>query len=628
MPVRVALRDLSLAVEGLTATATGNIETKTGALDAQVRIDGRATAALHQFGLANDLHVETLHGQGSLSGRWPRARLALHVTAQGVGWRDRALEKLEGDVSLAEGALQLDSVHGSGLGGKLEGWAHVGLFSDDGDLSRPLKDPTLRAQLDLTGISVGALSGTDALDGAGDVQLSLDGLLARPHGHGLARLPELTIYGDRYQKGGATVDVDDDGWTIRDIHLERRHGGTLKGSGHLGWDLTYSLKLEPKDFPIAAFPNAAGTPFDGRVAGALTIEGEGARWAPGGLAQLTGFTFRKALIGDGQLNFEPGGDATHVKGAAFKHFTIDGTLTTFPKFAVAVTINFRDVALESIFPEAREMVDVTGTTSGSARIAFNFEAGLSGIITLDKLQLTLAGTEEDGRVRHLVVKNRDPVSISANNGVWQLSRTVLTSQLGEFSLEAPRISDKTIEARMNGQIGLELLEFFFRNWFDHTDGNAWVDLRVGGDWKTPRVLGQLDMSRVSLQPRGLDHRLNVTAGHVEFSPTGVSLSNFHVNMDGAIAHAQGSIALDGWKPGEVSGQIDGQLSAKLIQWLWNDKLTDASGRLQVSVHLQGDLSHPRWQGQAKVVGGLASRSAASITTSPSPAAPSSSTTSI
>src|SRR5207237_4210282 len=113
---------------------------------------------------------------------------------------------------------------------------------------------------------------------------------------------------------------------------------------------------------------------------------EGARWSLGGLAQLTGFTFRKALIGDGKLEFDPGGDATVVKGSAFKHFTIDGTITPSPSFAVAVTIRFQDVPLESIFPEARELVDVSGTTSGLARVSFNFDSGLSGTITLDKLQ--------------------------------------------------------------------------------------------------------------------------------------------------------------------------------------------------------------------------------------------------
>jgi hypothetical protein len=600
MPERLALRDLSVGVEGLTATATGNLDTKTGDVDAQLRLDGRASAALHQFGLASDLRVDTLHGQGSLGGRWPRPKLALHLAAGGVGWAQRAFDKVEADVSLAEGGLQLHGLHGTGLGGKLEGQAVFGLFPDDGDVGRPLKEPTLSAHLALSGISMALLSGTDVLAGEGDITLSLDGLLARPHGQGQATLPALTIYGDKYQNGWATVAVGDDGWTVREIHLERKKGGTLRGSGHVGWDLTYNLKLEPKDFPIAAFPNAGGTPFDGRVAGNLTIDGEGEKWRLGGLAQLTGFAFRKAVIGDGELKFEPGGDATHVKGSAFKHFNIDGTLTTSPKFAVAVSINFRDVPLESIFPEARELVDVTGTTSGSAHVAFNFETGLSGTITLEKLLLTLAGVDEDGRTRRLSVKNRDPLVVSLANGVWQVQRTVLTSQLGEFSVEAPAISQSTIDARMRGQIGLELLEFFFRNWFDHTDGNAWVDLRVGGDWEAPRVLGQLDLSRVSLQPHDLPHRLNVTQGHVEFSQTGVRLSNFTVNMDGAIANAQGSIALDGWKPGAVEGQIDGQLSAKLLEWIYQGKIDDATGRLQVSVHLQGDLTHPRWQGQAQV----------------------------
>ena len=288
----------------------------------------------------------------------------------------------------------------------------------------------------------------------------------------------------------------------------------------------------------------------------------------GGLASLTGFTFRRALIGDGQLTFEPGGDASHVKGSAFRHFSIDGTLTTYPKFAVSLNITFRDVPLENIFPEVRELVDVTGTTSGNARVSFNFESGLSGTITLDQLALTLSGTEEDGRARHLQVRNRNPLVISASDGVWRLQRTELTSQLGSFMIEVPRLSKDQIDASMRGQIGLELLEFFFATGSSTPTATRFVDLKVRGGWAAPKLLGKVDLNRVSLQPRGLDHRLNVSSGHVEFTANRLSLSNFHVNMDGAIAHASGDVALDGWKPGAVSAKIDGELSAKLLQWLF------------------------------------------------------------
>jgi hypothetical protein len=328
------------------------------------------------------------------------------------------------------------------------------------------------------------------------------------------------------------------------------------------------------------------------------------RWSLGGEAQLTAFTFRKALIGDGKLSIERGGDASRVTGSAFRHFTIDGTLTTWPSFAVAVDLNFTDVPLEDIFPEAQQLVDVTATTSGSARVSFSFAGGITATVNLSKVQATLAGTEDDGRIRHLVLKNRAPVVIKVANGVGVLERTELTSQLGSFEVEAPSISRDGIEARMKGQVGLELLEYFFRNWFEHTDGNAYVDLRVGGAWAAPTVIGQVDMSRVSLLPRGLDHRLSVTAGHVEFSKNAVSLSNFHVNMDGAIAHASGSVALNGWKPGAISGQVSGQLSAKLIQWLFADRLSEASGRLDVDVKLEGQANQPRWQGLARVDGEL------------------------
>ncbi len=601
---RVALRDVQLAADGLTVTATGGVERPSGTIDAKLLVDGHASAAMHSFGLPGDLRVDTVHAFGSVGGRWPRPRLVLHVAAVNAGWGWRVLDRLEADVSLVDGVLQFDQVRGKGLGGTVGGWAHLGLFAADGDLTRPLAAPTLGAQLDAQTISVGGLSGAPVLDGAANFHLSLDGPLERPRGHGVVELPKLAIFGDPYQDGRATLDVGDDGWTIREIRLTRRGGGMLRGTGHIGWDLSYALKLSPSDFPIAAFPHGADTPFDGRVSGQLSLDGEGAHWRIGGLAQLNGFTFRKALIGDGQLRFEPGGDASSVRGSAFRHFTIDGTLTTWPKFAISVNLVFTDLPLENIFPEARQLVDVTATTSGSAHVSFSFASGISGTVTLDKVQATLAGTEEDGRVRHLVVHNSNPVVINVADGVGHLARTELTSQLGNFVVEAPSISKDGIDASMKGQIGLELLEYFFKSWFEHTDGNAYVDLKVKGPWAAPQLLGAVDLNRVSLQPRGLDHRLNVTAGHVDFTQSRVTLSNFDVNMDGAIAHATGSVALDGWKPGAVAAQVKGQLSAKLLQWLFADRLVESSGRVFVDVTREGELSHPRWQGSARVDGNL------------------------
>jgi hypothetical protein len=192
-PLRVALRDVQIGADGLTATATGGIERGSGALDAKISLDGHATQALHEFGVDPGVRVDTLHGQGSMSGRWPRPKVVMHVAATNVGYGGRALDKVEGDLSLANGVLQLDQVRGKGLGGSVSGWAHLGLFPDDGDLSRPLGQPTLGAQLDATGISVADLTGVPVLEGAANLHVSLDGPLGRPRGKGVAELPELTI---------------------------------------------------------------------------------------------------------------------------------------------------------------------------------------------------------------------------------------------------------------------------------------------------------------------------------------------------------------------------------------------------------------------------------------------------
>jgi hypothetical protein len=608
-PERVSLDGLKIGASGAQLSATGSVDPATGKLDARVRVDAdRASQALHAFGLPSALTVDALHGEGSLGGRWPRPHLTLHVNATDVGWLGRALDHLQADVSFNDGVVQLDQVSGRGLGGEVAGWAHFGLFA--GDVTHPLRQPTLRAQIDAGGLSLAGLGGAPVVDGVADVHFALDGPLEHPHGRGLVELPRLTIYGDKYHRGRLAFELDDNGASAKEIFLAREGGGELRGSGKLDWSGSYALQLAPKDLPIQAVPNVSSLPFSlgGTLSGELEFEGERDRWMVGGVAKLAGFKLRDALIGDGQLTLDPGGDASHVTGRAFKHFAIDGTLTSSPRFAFNVTIRFDDVSLESLFPEMQQLADVTGRTSGSANVKFNFETGLSATVQLDQLELTLSGTDEDtGHLRHLVVRNRDPVRIASNGDGIVLSRTQLTSALGDFYIEAPAITPQKLDARMRGQIGLELLEYFFKGWFDHTDGNAYVDLTVKGDAQTPRLNGQIDLRKVTLIPHGLDQqRLKVTSGHVEFTESAATLSNFYFRMDdGAIARASGSVQLDGWKPGAISGQIDGEVSARILQLplIGGEQVVDASGRIAVNVHLEGQWSRPRWQGTARVTPG-------------------------
>jgi autotransporter translocation and assembly factor TamB len=598
-PAKIDLKDLRLGASGVTLAVSGSVDPALGDLSASLRVDGaHASAALHGFGLPARAGLDALHAEGTVRGRWPRPTLALHVSASNLGFADRVLDRVEADLSLAHGTLKLDAIRGAGLGGSLDGHAALALFDGDGDLSRPLAEPSLTAALHIKGVSLARLVGP-VVDGAAEVTLNVDSPLAHPRGLAEVKLPSLSLWGDPYRNGRAALDLGEDGGTFRELSIERVAGGRITGAGKVGYDGTYDLKLEPSRFPIAAIPNVSKLPFAlaGTLSGHLEITGDENGWMPGGEISLTGFRFRSALLGDGRLKLDAGGDASHVTGTFFSHLSVEGYFTPVPKLTVTVTINFQDMPLETIFPEMQQLADVRGRATGQAQVRFNLATGLSAALTLSKLELTLSGTEEDGRTRHLVVSNRTPVVISSDGASVVLRPTRLTSTLGEFNVEL-KMDAEHVDARMRGDIGLELIEYFFRSAFDHTDGNAYVDLAVTGDPQKPSIQGAIDLRKVVLLPRGLEHRLNVLSGHVDFTPAGVSLRDLNVLMDGAIAHASGTVALDGWRAGAINGRVQGDLSAKILQWLFSDKIIESSGKVAVDLGLEGQWNRPKWRGSA------------------------------
>ena len=339
----------------------------------------------------------------------------------------------------------------------------------------------------------------------------------------------------------------------------------------------------------------------GKLSGDVSIEGDAKAPTVGGIISLIGAKVRETFLGDGTLKLTPGADAIAIRGSLFGNVSIDGYLTLFPKFTVAATVRFNDLELDRLLPEMKKFAEVRGRTTGEARVTFDGASGLTFVgITLDKLSLALSGVAgRRSRWRNLVVKNQDPVKLSTDLNVLRVDRAHLISQLGEFQVLG-QVSAKNSDVHLHGQIGLELLEYFFHSAFEHTHGDAFVDLVVKGDLERPELKGWIDLRNALVQPLGLEHRLAVPVGRIDFTAERITLSNLSLMMDGAVAHASGWMALQKWVPGQVFGDVRGNLSPRLLQWFLKDHLAEAAGSIALDVHFAGTFSQPEWSGVADI----------------------------
>jgi hypothetical protein len=600
-PTRVQLKDVQMGGDGLTVAATGEVDPRSGRLATSLRVDSqRGSTWLRNFG-RRDIKIGEAHATGKLSGTLQSPEVDGHIQAKNVSVRDRSIDRVDADVSLHNGDLLLDQVRGEAFDGSFTGDAELGLFVTKGQLA--LRDRrTLRAHLHGQDMQLQRAIGWDGVEGAAEMTLAVEGQLDDPTGRLEVKLPRLTLKGDKYTDGRLALELGNGGATVRDLKLQRVKGGSLAGSGRVGWDGAMDLQLKPHGFPLEAIPGIRGLPvaLSGTVSGDVSLGGDPGRPALGGTIALAAFKVRDTLLGDGKLTMLPGTDAIAIKGSLFGKVSVDGYLTLFPKFTVAGTLKFVDIELERIFPEMRRLAEVRGRTSGEARIAFDGQQGLTyAALTLDPLTLTLSGTEEEGRVRHLVVRNQDPVRMSTDGTVLKIERANLTSSLGAFQVQGQVAAHKN-DVHLHGQIGLELLEYFFRGAFEHTHGDAFVDLSIKGDIEKPDLAGVLDLKHAVLVPKGMEHKLTVPVGRVDFTENAVTLRNLTLLMDDARATASGSIDLVKWVPGAIRGEVHGDVSMRLLQWLFKDEVADATGRVAVDVKLGGTFSDPRWAGRADI----------------------------
>ncbi|HRI48583.1 MAG TPA: translocation/assembly module TamB domain-containing protein, partial [Pseudomonadota bacterium] len=151
-----------------------------------------------------------------------------------------------------------------------------------------------------------------------------------------------------------------------------------------------------------------------------------------------------------------------------------------------------------------------------------------------------------------------------------------------------------------GQLRLELLEHLLRATFRHTHGEATVDVHVTGAAGALAVRGHADLRGAHLVPYDIDTPLDIPTGQLELYPDRASLHNLKLVVDGAETIADGTVELKSWtpvQPGQISFQLRGEISARLIQWKFARNLAEARGSLGLSgLRVSGSFAEPIVEG--------------------------------
>jgi autotransporter translocation and assembly factor TamB len=589
---KLNLDGLKATGDTLTATASGGVSLRSRAIDLQFSAAASPLLPiLRRMGVSVDV-ARAARAKGRAQGSLDRAGVKAQLDVDGLGISNLRIPHTTAQMEIAGDTLSLSEIHGGSPAGSLSGSARV-------DLKRQETDATLK----LTDLDLSLLGSTGplALKGRATVDIQAAGAIDHPTGHASLRAQELAIGGDPYRDAELSADLTQRGAEIRKLRLSRARGGGLEGTGMVGWDRVVNLHLKAGEFPLAAVPGLAELPVDirGTVSGEVDVSGTIDAPRPAGTVRLRGAAAGGVVLGDGDLQLIPGGDAIHLSGNFFKRFQVDGSLTVQPGLALSATITFQGVPIEQIFPAMSRLGEVRGVASGKVDVAFSASGAMHVAARLSELRLTAKVTEEDGTPRHLALSNEDEVRIVYDGVRTRFDHLHMKSDQGELLVRGyldPAGSD--LEVR--GTVDLELIEYFAHQYFNHTHGTTVANLRVRGPMKRPVVTGTLQLEKVVLDPVDFDHHIAIPGGLLTFNNDGVELRDFMVAVGEAQARASGRLGLRDWQPTTMHLEVDGRVSAQLLELAAPRLLSEVHGGADVKVVVDGPAGNPNISGRVAV----------------------------
>lgn len=600
-PGMMRLDDLSASAEGLRVAVLGEVNPKTLAMSGRARIDGAADGAwVRRLWGDTRLRPGKLASSGRIGGSLDRPEMELDVELEDWSYRGRKLDRLQARLRLVEGELVADQMSGRLYGGLLSGDIGVRLFTDAA-IKHALQQPTLRVGIGITGAGAKGLLGAGFVDGQVDLDMRLSGTVRSPYGAAEAQIRGLTILGDAYSRAQVRAELGDGILKVRDLELRRKEGGALLGSGDFGSDgaLAGEVNLEPT--PLSAIPGIAKLPWAlvGLISAAVTIGGTLDDPRFGGTITLDETTLRKVGLGTGSLTLAPGNGKIGVRGRVWDRLQVEGEVRLAPIFGAHFSIRFVDLALEGIVPELKSMASTHGVVSGELLVDYSALGNtLDMRLNLDKVDMLVDAQSDDETGRVLAVKNQGAIQLRSDGARVQILQCDLRSALGSVRL-AGLIDQEASRLEVRGRLGLELAQYFVRGIFNHVSGDADVDLRLEGPLRQPRFHGAVDVAKVEIEPRGLEHHIKLPSGHIQFTGERVLVDQLKVVLDGQELGVKGQVRLAGLDIKELGLALKGRLSAKLLTWLLPDQIGESRGGASVDLQVTGTPKLPQLRGKAE-----------------------------
>jgi autotransporter translocation and assembly factor TamB len=614
-PEEVSTSGLRIDVPGASADVKGKVELAKHFLALGLRV---GSTNLSQ--LLGSLGLPPLAREASIAvdvtGTMDQPRASGAIEIKDIGGKDGipAMPSFETKFHLQDGTLHVDSLAAQVAGGSLAGSGTTKLFEES--VQHMLDAPTLEFQLEGKQIALESLIAGGLVSGKMAFVVTASGPLRHPKIR--FRMPAgvtAQVLGQSWRVGGIDLEVDQQGVAVRLLQASGTAGGDVQVEGHMGFvpkAMPIEWRLRIKNLPLATVLAAVKVdlPATGRFSADLHLAGNSKAPLIDGTVGLAGVTVMGVALGDANLTLAAVESGVSVKGLLFNRFNIDGVALLTPAGLRANgTASFSHLALQDLALQlqgGREITDLVdqlrqldarAVLSGQVSVELQPGKPLAIRAALTELALSISQeiVEPDGKVAlHRIGLHNDGdllASVAGDHIVLEQAQFVTAA--GRFSV-AGDLEGESMRAALAGQLDLELLQPLLRRKVEKLGGAVSLEVKVSGTTKQPLLQGTLAISRpINAVPAGIDTAIAIPSGAIHLRSDAVELNDLAVSVAGATLRLSGRAGLGAnFTPTTLALQVDGEVSASVLESLAPGAVSDVSGRAKIDAKLSGTLDRP------------------------------------
>jgi translocation and assembly module TamB len=448
-----------------------------------------------------------------------------------------------------------------------------------------------------------ALRTTD-LRGAARFRGQVLGPIQNPRLTGQLSASDLDVSGSHWRALQAGLDLNRSGVILRNVNLEGKDQGQVRGSAHVGlWDWSFSgsspidvhvtaTKLSLPDLELLA---GRHDPVAGTLDGTISISGSTDNPSGNGSLSLRQATAWNEPINNLTVGFKGTGNSIQSK-----------VQLQTPAGSAVANVTYS--------PKSEQYdVDVSGSRF-KLEMLKTIQAHNAGIAGLLKLSATGHGTvknpafDANVNIANLKVRDQSIREIQAQLGVAnQHANATLRANLEQTSIDAKGEVDLTGEHLANAKIdtGPIPIGFLLASYMPSLGSNITGKTELHGTLNGPlldpaRVQAHLEIPTLSLVHKS-QQITNARPLRISYSGGLIKIEDAEMQGTGANVKLAGSVPTN--RTASMDLRLNSSLDLSMVKGFQQD--LDSSGGVDVQLAAHGTLSSPQVQGNIRVVNAAA-----------------------